>query len=253
VKNGSTVNVALLDISKAFDNVDHVKLFQQLLDVGLPPGIVELLAVWYGGSYACVRWQMCLSACYNLTVGVRQGGVLSPVLFNVYVNSVLLRLQQSNYGCVIGSQFLGCIMYADDLLLLCPSICGVKKMLNICIEEFSDLNLTLNVQKSCILHFGARYMCNCKEVQFDGGAIQFVDKAKYLGIMLKVGRKFGVDLQYMKSNFYGSFNCVFHRVARFHSEIVILQLVTSFCQPYLLYCTECLGLTMTQIRSITHT
>jgi len=46
---------------------------------------------------------------------------------------------------------------------------------------------------------------------------------------------------------------VFHRVARFRSEIVILQLVTSFCQPYLLYCSECLGLTATQIRSINHT
>jgi len=93
------------------------------------------------------------------------------VLFNVYINSVLLRLQQSNYGCVIGSQFLGCIVYADDLLLLCPSICGLRKMLNICMEEFSDLHLTLNVNKSCILRFGARYMHNCKEVQFDDGAI----------------------------------------------------------------------------------
>ena len=52
VRNGSTVNVALLDISKAFDNVHHIKLFQKLLDLGLPPRIVELLAVWYGGSYA---------------------------------------------------------------------------------------------------------------------------------------------------------------------------------------------------------
>jgi len=75
------------------------------------------------GSYACVRWRMCMSACFSLTVGVRQGGVLSPVLFTVYVNSLLLRLQQSNYmyDCVIASQFWGCIMYADDLVLLCPT------------------------------------------------------------------------------------------------------------------------------------
>ena len=70
VKNGSTVNVALLDISKAFDNVHHTQLFQKLLDLGLPPGIVELLAVWYGGSYACVRWRMCMSTCFSLAVGV---------------------------------------------------------------------------------------------------------------------------------------------------------------------------------------
>ena len=57
----------------------------------------------------------------------------------------------------------------------------------------------------------------------------------------------------MKSNFYCSFNSVFHRVARFQNEIVVLQLVTSFCQPHLLYCTECLGLSVTHLRSIEHT
>jgi len=80
-------------------------MFQKLLDLGLPPGIVELLAVWYGGSYACVRWHMCMSACFSLAAGVRQGGVLSPVLFTVYVNSVLLRFRL----------YLGCIMYLMTL------------------------------------------------------------------------------------------------------------------------------------------
>ena len=48
-------------------------------------------------------------ACFNITAGVRQGGVLSPFLFNVYVNSVIQRVQMLNCGCVIGAQFLGFI------------------------------------------------------------------------------------------------------------------------------------------------
>jgi len=83
--------------------------------------------------------------------------------------------------------------------------------------------------------------------EFDGDAIEFVDK-----VMLKVGRMFGVDLQYMKSNFYRSFNSVFHPVGRFHNDIMILHLVASFYQPYLLYCTECLGLANTQIRAMSY-
>jgi len=77
-------------------------------------------------------------------------------------------------------------------------------------------------------------MHNGKELTFDGGVIEFVDKAKYLGVMLKVGRNFGVDMQHMKCNFYCSFNSVFHRVAGFHNELVVLQLVTTFCEPNLL-------------------
>jgi len=46
---------------------------------------------------------------------------------------------------------------------------------------------------------------------------------------------------------------VFHHVARFQNELVVLQLVTTFCQPYLLYCTECFDLSVTQLRSIEHT
>jgi len=95
-----------------------------------------------------------MSACFSLAVGVRQGSVLYPVLFTVYVNSLILKLQHSNYGCMIGSQFLGCIMCADDLVLLCPSICGLKKMMDICVDEFTGLKLKLNVKKSCILRFG---------------------------------------------------------------------------------------------------
>jgi len=158
VRNGSPVNVSLLDFRKAFDSVDHATLFQHLLDEGLPVGVVKLLARWYDGTYACVRWGTCLSECFNVTAGVRQGGVLSPVLLNVYVNSVIQRLQLSNCGCVIGAQFLGCIMYADDLVLLSQSVCDLQKMIDICVDEALCLSLKFNVKKSCVLRFGTRYL-----------------------------------------------------------------------------------------------
>jgi len=91
-------------------------------------------------------------------------------------------------------------------LFLCPSICGLKKMLDICVDEFTGLNLKLNVKKSCILRFGAQYVRHSKELTLDGGVIEFVDKAKCLGIMLKVGRNFDVDVQYTKSIFINSFH-----------------------------------------------
>ena len=129
-------------------------------------------------------------------------------------------------------------MYAVDLVLLCPSLCGLKKMLDICVDEVTALNSKIDVKKCCITRFGSRCMKYCKDLTFYGGFIKCVNKAKYLGVMLKVGRNFGVDMQYIKSNFYRSFNDVFHRVARCQNELVVLQLVTSYSQPYLLYCTN---------------
>jgi len=88
----------------------------------MPPGIVQLLASWYRITYAFVKWGMGWSACFGLYAGVWHGDVLSPVLFNMYIDCLLRRLQLSNMGCAIGSQFLVCIVYADDVLLLSPSV-----------------------------------------------------------------------------------------------------------------------------------
>lgn len=247
------MNAALLDLSKAFDNVHHATLLQRLIDVGMPVGIVTLLARWYGGAYAFVRWGSCLSTCFSLCAGVRQGGVLSPVLFNVYVNSLIQNLQRSKCGCVIGSQFLGCIMYADDLVLLSPSVCDLQKMINICVDEAKCLNLKFNAKKSCIMRFGVRYMRHCQKLILDSNEVEFVSTARYLGVLLRAGKSFGVHLHYMKSNFYSSFNSIFHRVAKFQNELIVLHLVSAYCMPYLLYATECLGLNVTQLRSIEHT
>jgi len=58
------------------------------------------------------------SSVVQLQCGVRQGGVLSPTLFAVYVNDIILALSKSGHGCYFDNMFIGCIMYADDLLLL---------------------------------------------------------------------------------------------------------------------------------------
>jgi len=57
----------------------------------------------------------------------------------------------------------------------------------------------------------------------------------------------------MKSHFYSSFNSIFHRSENSHDKLVILHFVSPYCKPYLLYSTDCVGLSVTQLRSIEHT
>ena len=84
VGNRSSLYCAALDISKAFDRVNHYKLFTTLISVGVPIAIVNIICNWYSKLTVQVRWNGSLSERFKVGSGVRQGGVLSPVIFNVF-------------------------------------------------------------------------------------------------------------------------------------------------------------------------
>jgi hypothetical protein len=71
--------------TKAFDRVNHGLLFRKLQDRNVPPCLINTLACWYSKLYAVVRWNASFSENFQVCCGVRQGGILSPFLFNVYM------------------------------------------------------------------------------------------------------------------------------------------------------------------------
>ena len=83
--SGSSKYCCFLDASKAFDRVNHGRLMTILLDRGVPDFIVRLLCYWYSFQTMYIRWGSVTSDAFHVYNGVRQGGILSPLLFNVYV------------------------------------------------------------------------------------------------------------------------------------------------------------------------
>ena len=59
--------------------------------------------------------------------------LLSPVLFAIYVNDKIVQLQTYQLGCYIGDLYLGCVMYADDLVLMSSSLTVLQKMIDVCV------------------------------------------------------------------------------------------------------------------------
>ena len=155
--NGS-VFTCFLDASKAFDRINHRKLFKKLLERSVPGYIVRLLSFWYANQRMCVRWGAGLSESFTVSNGVRQGGILSPYLFNVYMNDLSKLLNAYPAGCYIGKLLINHLMYADDLVLLCPSAYGLRLLLRLC-EQFgySD-DIDFNYEKSVIMIHRSREM-----------------------------------------------------------------------------------------------
>ena len=83
IQHGSTMFVAFLDASKAFDRVNHMKLLSKLTLIGVLKYILMFLSYWYSHQSLCVRWRTVYSDLISVTNGVRQGGSRSPLLFNI--------------------------------------------------------------------------------------------------------------------------------------------------------------------------
>ena len=105
----------------------------------------------------------------QLVTGVGQGGVLSPLLFTVYVNDITCKLESSGYGCRVA--YVGILMYADDLLLISASVYDRRKMIEICEGEMVWLDMCFNVNKSCLLRCGPRYKKPCAAIALNGNIL----------------------------------------------------------------------------------
>ena len=113
VDNNSSVYCAFLDATKAFDRVNYCKLFRLLIKRKLPVLFVRIILNFYVSNFVRVSWCGFFSEYFLATNGVKQGGVLSPVLFCVYLNELLLVLSAAKVGCSVGSNYVGALAYAD--------------------------------------------------------------------------------------------------------------------------------------------
>ena len=148
----------MLDASKAFDRVNYCTLFGELLKRDISPIVLRLLLYMYTSQTLRVKWGHTVSNYFTVRNGVKQGGVLSPLLFAIYTDSLLKILEESGVGCHMAGHFTVALAYADDITLLSSSMSGLRTLSNACEEYATEFDVTFNGKKSVVVFQGWR-MC----------------------------------------------------------------------------------------------
>ena len=133
-----------IDYAKAFDCVDHNKLWKILKETGIPDHVTCLLSNLYAGQGATVRTGHGITNWFQIGKGVRQGCILSPCLFNLYAEYIMRNsgLEEAQAGIKIAGRNINNLRYADDSTLMAQS------------KESEEVGLKLNIQKTKIMASG---------------------------------------------------------------------------------------------------
>ena len=181
-----------------------------------------------------MSWAGVLSQFFAAKNGVKQGGVVSPILFCVYIDDLLLELSNSGVGCYIGINFCGAVAYADDIVLISPTPAAMRRLLRIC-DDFALLyDIAFNANKSkflVVVPCKWRNLCSCfNQCRFTigGKLIEKVDTYPHLGHIISAREDDTDDVKHRRSHFMGQVNnvlCFFSKLDIF----VKIKLFKSYC------------------------
>ena len=142
-----------IDYAKAFDCVDHNKLWKILKEMGIPDHLTCLLRNLYAGQEATVRNGRRTTDWFQTGKGVCQGCILSPCLFHLYAEYIMRNagLEEAQAGIKIAGRNINNVRYTDDTTLMAESKEELKSLLMKVKEESEKVGLKLNIQKTKIM------------------------------------------------------------------------------------------------------
>ena len=138
-----------IDFEKAFDSVWQEGVWRALRFFSFPQKIINLLQALYSKSNSAVRVNGDLTEWFQTTVGVRQGCVISPQLFNILLEVVMLFATHNvNIGAKIHGQLISNLRFADDIVILAESANDLQNLVDKVYENSSNLGLKINIAKT---------------------------------------------------------------------------------------------------------
>ena len=239
LKNKTNMIIASIDLTKAYDTIDRNYLLQILEKLGIDGIIKNYLLMFLKNRKQLVHYNNTYSQVEKSVYGLPQGSCISPILFNIYLNVILIHFKKS----------MDIRAFADDLIIYFENqnINKMKKIIELKLNNLNDymnsINLHISFQKSKLMHVTNLKKTNTPTIKIANNQINYADEFKYLGIIFdkrlkfdshlksvlsRVKKKLGI-LQYLNSKIKGA------------KKEYLLTIYKSFIRPVMEYGYPILG------------
>lgn len=177
--------VSFIDFKKAYDSIDRSLLFNKLNDLGLSTKFLFALKAIYSNVECCVRLNGNTTDWFNVNTGLKQGCVLSTVMFNIFINNLITDVKELDIGIDIDGQKVAILLYADDLILMSENKEDMQRLLDVLGVWCNNNCLNVNFGKSKMIHFRNQSISRSDCIfKINGENIEYVSSYQYLGLVL---------------------------------------------------------------------
>ena len=180
ISEGSTVYMCLFNLQKAFDSIEFPVLLDKLFSIGINGKTWRLIRNWYEGGKSFVHFDGSSSAPFPLERGVRQGLILSPTLFNIIMNPLLLTMEASHLGLSVNNLYGGTYLHADDIRTLATPASTLQAQISDVLKFTSNNFLQINPAKCEIVSFAQRNSVDDPVCEIEGKLLPASGTAKCL-------------------------------------------------------------------------
>lgn len=247
-KKGRKLYVAFVDFKKAFDSVHHDKLLEALQHEGVSGKFFSIIKSMYESLRSCVRVGGKLTDFFGCPKGVRQGCVLSPTLFSVFINKVAQHISNTGrHGVQLmpGLMELFILLFADDITLIATTPTGLQNQLD-CLKQCCDqLKLEVNIDKTKIIVFRkGGFLSKFEHWTFNGMKVEVVNEYCYLGFVFTTMLSHKIGTKHLVSKGKKAvFNlCRLQQQLKEINKEIFFKIFDSKVQSILLYASEIWGL-----------
>ena len=208
----SSVHCAFIDLTKAFDKLNVNSLILKLKTKNIPKSVIKIIQFMYLNANVRIKFNNITSDEWRVGNGVRQGGILSPYLFNFYINDIIEEICNLDVGCSLGLERMNIICYADDIVLISPSANGLQFLIDKMSSLLLQNGMVINVAKSSYVVFGSKSSIrNFRDVFLLGQVMERSSSCVYLGTVLSGDMSLKLDMDRAMNSYLKQFNSMYYR------------------------------------------